>query len=83
MCLEINGAETFVGQALFMFHHGTVVEQPFPAITTELLEEPEVIADGSDLSVLKHPGLDGATGIHNRSPPTRRSGLPEQISILI
>jgi hypothetical protein len=42
------------------------------------IEEPEVIE-----KILKHLGLDGASGLHNRSPPANHSGLFEQATTLI
>ena len=41
------------------------------------LEDPTVIE-----KILKHLGLDAATGLHNRSPPTRSRVLFDQTSIL-
>jgi len=42
------------------------------------IEEPEVIE-----KIQKHLGLDGTTGLHNRSPPIHPSSLFDQTSILI
>ena len=47
------------------------------------IEEPDVIADASDRSILIHLGLNEETEPHNRSPPTQSSGLFDQTIALI
>ena len=42
------------------------------------IEEPAIIE-----RILEHLGLDRATGLHNRSPPTHHQGLFDQAITLI